>query len=62
MLDDEFNKQRAILVRDLADRADDPFIKHRLLALVARYEGPAAAKPVTPVFIGKQRVSENGRR
>ncbi|QIG96777.1 hypothetical protein [Bradyrhizobium sp. 6(2017)] len=61
MLDDEFNKQRAILVRDLADRADDPFIKRRLLALAARYEGPVLAKTVTPVFIGKQRISENER-
>ncbi|WP_050421452.1 hypothetical protein [Bradyrhizobium tropiciagri] len=61
MLDNEFNKQRAILIRDLADRADDPFIKRRLLALAARYEGPVTAKPVTPVFIGKQCISENER-
>ncbi|QOZ24132.1 hypothetical protein [Bradyrhizobium sp. CCBAU 51753] len=38
MLDDEFNEQRSILIRDLADKADDPFIKRRLLDLVFRYE------------------------
>jgi hypothetical protein len=37
MLDEEFRKQRASLVRDLASRAD-PFIKKRLLALASRYE------------------------
>ncbi|XIA65703.1 hypothetical protein ACFIOY_05475 [Bradyrhizobium sp. TZ2] len=42
MLDDEFKKQRAQTVRDLAEKAD-PFIKRRLLDLAARYEddGPA---------------------
>jgi hypothetical protein len=38
VLDDQFRKQRAKLVRDLADKAD-PFIKSRLLDLAARYEG-----------------------
>ena len=61
MLDDDFNKERAILIRDLANRADDPFIKQRLLVLATRYEGPVLAKTVTPVFIGKQRISENER-
>lgn len=61
MLDNDFNKERAILIRDLADRADDPFIKQRLLALAVRYEAPVSAKTVTPVFIGKQRISENER-
>jgi hypothetical protein len=37
MLDEEFNKRRANLVRELADRAD-PFTKRRLLDLVSRYE------------------------
>ena len=37
MLDEKFDKQRASLVRKLADRAD-PFIRRRLLALVSRYE------------------------
>ena len=38
MLDEQFRKQRAELVRDLADKAD-PFIKQRLLGLAERYEG-----------------------
>ena len=38
MLDDQFRKQRAQLVRELAAKAD-PFIKRRLLDLAARYEG-----------------------
>jgi hypothetical protein len=38
MLDQEFKKQRALTVRDLAEKAADPFIKRRLLDLVARYE------------------------
>ena len=38
MLDEEFKKQRARTVRDLAEKAADPFIKRRLLDLVARYE------------------------
>jgi hypothetical protein len=38
MLDEEFRKQRAKTVRALADKAADPFIKGRLLDLVARYE------------------------
>ena len=38
MLDEEFNEQRARTVRDLAEKAADPFIKRRLLGLVARYE------------------------
>jgi hypothetical protein len=37
MLDDEFNKQRAKILRELAEQAD-PFIKKRLLNLVERYE------------------------
>ncbi|MFQ3457973.1 hypothetical protein PMN64_32295 [Bradyrhizobium sp. UFLA01-814] len=37
MLDDDFNRQRARLVRELADQAD-PFIKRRLLDLASRYE------------------------
>jgi hypothetical protein len=38
MLDQEFKRQRALTVRDLAEKAADPFIKRRLLDLVARYE------------------------
>jgi hypothetical protein len=48
MLDDDFNKKRAALVRDLASRAD-PFIKRRLLDLVSRYEKPKKSVPLVPV-------------
>ena len=50
MLDEEFKKQRAHLVRELAEKANDPFIKRRLLDLVSRYEehGPKAATKLTP--------------
>jgi hypothetical protein len=51
MLDEEFKKQRAGIVRDLAEKANDPFIKARLLDLAARYEdgGPKIPTPLTPV-------------
>ena len=51
MLDKEFKKQRARTVRDLAEKANDPFIKGRLLDLVSRYEddGPKTPTPLTPV-------------
>ncbi len=51
MLDEEFRKQRAQTVRDLAEKATDPFIKGRLLDLASRYEGdgPKISKPLTPV-------------
>jgi hypothetical protein len=51
MLDEEFKKQRARTVRDLAEKSNDPFIKGRLLDLVTRYEdgGPKAPTPLTPV-------------
>ena len=39
MMGQQFRNERAKLVRELADRADDPFIKSRLLKLVGRYEG-----------------------
>jgi hypothetical protein len=38
MLDEQFKKERARAVRDLAEKANDPFIKARLLDLVSRYE------------------------
>ena len=44
MLDDEFNKQRAKILRDLAEQAD-PFIKRRLLKLVERYEPDRRTAP-----------------
>jgi hypothetical protein len=45
MLDEEFKKQRAKTVRALADKAADPFIKGRLLDLVARYEDDGIRPP-----------------
>jgi hypothetical protein len=38
MLDEEFKKQRARTVRDLAEEANAPFIKGRLPDLATRYE------------------------
>jgi hypothetical protein len=51
MLDDSFRKQRARTVRDLAEKAIDPFIKGRLLDLATRYEDsdPRTPTPLTPV-------------
>ena len=50
MLDEQFRKQRAGMVRDLAARAGDPYIKQRLLDLAARYEGPERRPtPMTPI-------------
>ena len=48
MLDDAFRKQRARTVRDLAEKAVDPFIKGRLLDLAARYE---ESRPRTPTLL-----------
>jgi hypothetical protein len=45
MLDDEFNKQRAKILRELAEKAD-PFIKKRLLNLVERYEPRRQSMPI----------------
>ncbi|MFK4534226.1 hypothetical protein ABIA00_002409 [Bradyrhizobium ottawaense] len=61
MLDDEFNKQRASLVRDLASRAD-PFIKRRLLDLASRYEKkPVRTKPLPLVSLdGRERSDQRG--
>ncbi len=38
-------------MRDLAEKANDPFIKGRLLDLVMRYDdgGPKTPTPLTPV-------------
>jgi hypothetical protein len=58
MLDEEFRKQRASLVRDLASRAD-PFIKKRLLALASRYED---TKPGRRSFRSTTRIVPAARR
>jgi hypothetical protein len=44
MWDDEFNAQRAKILRDLAEQAD-PFIKRRLLKLMERYEPSRRTAP-----------------
>jgi hypothetical protein len=52
MLDEEFKKRRADLVRELAARAD-PFTRRRLLDLVPRYEkAPAKTRTPPPVSLG----------
>ena len=48
MLDEQFKKQRAKTVRELADKAADPFIKKRLHDLAVRYEDDGR-KPPTPL-------------
>ena len=48
-MDEDFKKQRALTVRELAEKAIDPFIKKRLLDLVARYDGFVARTPLTPI-------------
>jgi len=50
-LDEEFKKQRALTVRDLAEKAADPFIKRRRLDLVARCEDDdfKTASTLTPI-------------
>ena len=58
MLDQEFKRQRARTVRDLADKAVDPFIKKRLQDLAARYEHdrerpPATLTPADLQFTGR---------
>jgi hypothetical protein len=49
MLDKEFEKDRARTVRDLAEKANDPFIKERLVNLASRYEDgrPRTSKQLT---------------
>jgi len=44
MLDDEFFKERARLIRELADKAD-PDTKKRLVDLLTRYEPQKARVP-----------------
>ena len=56
-MDQEFKRQRAQTVRDLADKATDPFTKKRLQDLAARYEGseipPAKLTPTDQPFTGR---------
>ena len=50
MLDEHFRKQRAGMVRALAEKVIDPFIKRRLQDLVSRYEdGPKPRTTLTTI-------------
>jgi hypothetical protein len=44
MLDHQFRRDRARLVREIADKAD-PWIRNRLIKLAARYEGEERGLP-----------------
>ena len=58
MLDSEFKRQRAQVLRDLVATTNDPFIKRRLLALMSRYEDRATSRtPLTPVDLKVQSQS-----
>lgn len=52
MLDDEFNEQRAKILRDLAEQAD-PFFKRRLLNLIERYEPKRRPTPIDQQFASR---------
>jgi hypothetical protein len=51
MLSEAFRKERGQTVRDLAEKANDPFTKKRLFDLAATYEGSQSrpATPLTPI-------------
>jgi hypothetical protein len=57
-MDDDFNTERANLVRELANKAD-PFTKKRLLDLVVRYEAglPVKTAPL-PLPAINERISK----
>ena len=58
MLDSEFKRQRAQVLRDLVATTNDPFIKRRLLALMSRYEDRVTTRtPLTPVDLKVQSQS-----
>ena len=58
MLESEFKRQRAKLVRELADQTTDPFIRKRLLALASRYDD--GVPPRTPIALAE--LEMKGRR
>jgi hypothetical protein len=50
MLDSEFDRQRAQVLRELVEKTNDPFIKRRLLALMSRYDDRVTARtPLPPI-------------
>jgi hypothetical protein len=63
MLDNEFRRQRALLVRELAEKTTDPFIKRRLLALMSRYDDSATTRtPLTPTDLKFQSQGTGSER
>ena len=63
MLDSEFKKQRAQVLRELAEKANDPFIKRRLLALMSRYDDSATTRtPLTPTDLKFQSQGTGSER
>ncbi|QDW38934.1 hypothetical protein FFI89_018345 [Bradyrhizobium sp. KBS0727] len=64
MLDEQFKKERARAVRDLAEKANDPFIKARLLDLVSRYEDdrPRTSNRLTTVDLQFQSKGTGSER
>lgn len=59
MLESEFKRQRAQVLRELVGKTNDPFIKRRLLALMSRYDDRVTAN--TPLMPGdlKFQISQN---
>ena len=64
MLDSDFIRRRAQIVRELAEKACDPFIKGRLMKLVARYDdgGVTAPTPLTPINLKVQSQGTGSER
>jgi hypothetical protein len=58
IMDDEFLKQRARLIRELADKAD-PFIKRRLMDLARNYDARLARPPSQATVTLSNLGSEN---
>ena len=63
MLDSEFKRQRAQVLRELVEKTNDPFIKRRLLALMSRYDDKVSARtPLTPVDLKFQSQGTGSER
>jgi len=60
-MDKDFNKERAVLVRDLADKAD-PFTRKRLLDLATRYDAglPVKTSPLPLPTINEKPSTRRG--
>ena len=63
MLDSEFKRQRAQVLRDLVETTNDPFIKRRLLALMSRCVDRVTARtPLTAVDLKVQSQSTGSKQ